>query len=308
MTIRLLQYRCCNWSGLRSPWFLLPATGAMLGASLPLGKLAVGHGVAPLSFMLVPAFVAGILLALIAWWRHGWPPGPWFLLRFGLGAGFLGSALPGTLSVWVAAQAGASVTAIAYTLPPAVTLGLALLTRLEQLRWQRMLAVGLGLCGALWLALARLADGVLSVAGVMALLAIPLAIGVGNLFRARYLPQKTPTEWLGAAMMLGSFLLLLPVWLATVDTGSGLADAGAPYIGWQILATVLGSLFYFRLQRQADPVTMSFIGYAMAATAVLNGTWLLGETLPWELGPAAALIALGFWLIHKNPALARSAD
>jgi drug/metabolite transporter (DMT)-like permease len=48
---------------------------------------------------------------------------------------------------------------------------------------------------------------------------------------------------------------------------------------------------------------MSFVGYAMALSAVLVGALFLGERLPWQLAPAAALIAAGFWWMQRRVAL-----
>ena len=127
---------------------LLVATGVALGLGLPLGKLAVGAGVGPLSFALLPALGAALLLA---WRQHGHPNAPGRLLRFGLVPGLLGNAIPNTLTAWLAYTAGAGFTGLAYTLPPAFTLGMLLALRLERWHMLRALAVGVGMLGALWL-------------------------------------------------------------------------------------------------------------------------------------------------------------
>lgn len=299
--MNLLQLRSAG-ALLQSPKMLLVATGGALGLGMPLGKLAATQGVEPLSFVLFPALVAGVLLAGLAWLRHGGPSSSRHLMGFGVVTGLLSSALPTTLSVWLATHAGASVTAVAYTLPPAITLALSLLVGLEPARWQRVTAVFIGMLGALILVATRFSGGELTGAGVAALLAIPLAIGAGNLFRALYLPARVPPEWLGAAMMLGAFAWLLPVWFLTSEGMARLSAPAWPYLAFQSIATVVGSMLYFRLQRRADAVTMSFIGYMMALTAVIVGVGFLGEDLPLALLPAVLLIAWGIKLIHRHPA------
>jgi drug/metabolite transporter (DMT)-like permease len=255
-----------------------------------------------------PALCAGLLLAALAWRRHGWPADAPRLLGFGLVAGMLGNAVPNSLTAWLAAQAGASFTAIAFTLPPVFTMALALLFGFEHVRWPRLLAVGLSLAGALWLASARVTGGELSAAGALVLLAIPAVIGAGNVYRARFLPRHAPSEWLGAAMLLGAFAVLLPVWILSPPSSSSVALSGLPYLSAQAAAGALAAVLFFRLQRRADTVTMSFVGYALALTAVLAGTLLLNEDLPWQLLPAGALIVAGFWLLQRNaPARAPAA-
>jgi drug/metabolite transporter (DMT)-like permease len=281
-------------------WTLLIATGMSLGLSVPLGKLAVSHGVAPVSFVMLPALFAGLVLAGFAWLRHGAPDGPRRLLGFGLVTGMLGHAVPNTLTAWLASQAGASVTAIAFTLPPVFTLVLSLLFGFERAHRQRVIAVALGLAGALWLASSRISGGELSLLGALTLFVIPVSIGAGNVYRARFLPRAVPAEWLGAAMTLGAFAWLLPLWALGPAASSGVPASGLPYLLAQVAVAALAATLFFQLQRRADAVTMSFVGYALALTAVLSGALLLDEQLPWQLLPAAALIAAGFWLIQRH--------
>lgn len=280
------------------PWALLGATGFALGVGVPLGKQAVAHGAAPLAFALWPALSTVVVLGLLAWRRHGLPAAPARLLRFGLLAGLLGSAVPNTLAAWVAVEAGASITALAYTLPPLFTLALMLLLGFEPLRWQRLSAVVLAFAGAFWLASSRVADGALRPEAAVGLLAIPLSLAGGNVFRARCLPQRVAAEWLGVATAAGAAALLLPAWTAT--GARAVPPEAWPYVAAQMAAAPLAMLLYFRLQQRADAMTMSFIGYAMALCAALLGTLLLGERLPWQLAPAAALIVAGFWWMQRT--------
>ncbi|MBC7991174.1 MAG: DMT family transporter [Luteimonas sp.] len=283
-------------------WAVLGATGVAMGLAMPLGKLAVNHGVAPLTFVMVPALISGVLLAGLAWWRHGPPADLHEFWRFGLVAGLLGNAVPNTLTAWLSGDAGASFSAIAFTLPPVFTLGLMLVLGWERASVTRGAAVTLGLAGALWLAASRLTGGDLSVAGAVALFVIPASLGAGNVYRARWLPVGLPAEWLGAAMSLGAFTLLLPVWIWSPGAYASFDAAGWPFLAAQVAASTVGAVLFFHLQRRAEPVLMSFLGYAMALTAVLAGAFLLGERLTWQLLPAGLLIMAGFWLLQRPAA------
>ena len=117
------------------------------------------------------------------------------------------------------------------------------------------------------------------------------------MFRARRLPRGVAAEWLGVATAGGAAALLLPAWAVT---GAPAVPAAAwPWVAAQMAAAPLAMLLFFRQQR-ADAMTMSFIGYAMALCAALLGTLLLGERLPWQLLPAAALIVTGFWWMQRT--------
>jgi drug/metabolite transporter (DMT)-like permease len=83
----------------------------------------------------------------------------------------------------------------------------------------------------------------------------------------------------------------------------------AAAIGWlalQALVLVLGYQLYFALQRQAEPVTFSFMGYVSMLTGVVAGTLVFGEQLHWSTGPSALLI-LAALLLMRTSASARPA-
>jgi drug/metabolite transporter (DMT)-like permease len=276
-----------------------------MGLAMPLGKAAITRGVTPLGFVVFPALASGLLLMALAWARHGAPRRWRELAVFGLTAGLLGQAILNTLVAWLSATAGASFSGLAYTLPPVFTLIYLLLLRQQQASAARLGAVALGLSGALWLAMLRLGSGDLSATSAALLFAIPAVIGAGNVYRALRLPPGVPAEWLGAALTLGAFVLLLPLWLWREAGAFQWSTAGLPYLGAQVLAAGTGAVLFFKLQREAEPVTMSFVGYVMALTAVLVGAVVLGETLPWQLLPCSALIAGALALILKSPATVR---
>lgn len=281
---------------------LLLGAGASLGLAMPLGKASIAAGVSALSFVLWPSLVAGGLLAVAAAWRHG-PPGQWGnLVRFGLIAGLFGYAIPNTLVAWLSAQAGASFSGLAYTLPPVFTLLYLLALRVQRPSLARVGAVALGLVGAAWLAMARWQGGEVSALAALLIVAIPAVIGLGNTYRALFLPPGVPAEWLGAAVTLGGCALLLPVWAWREGAALSFSAQSAPFLLAQIVAASLGSALFFALQRVAEPVTMSFVGYVMALTAVVVGIGAMNEPLPWELLPASALIAAAFALILRSPA------
>jgi len=285
---------------LERTWLLL-GTGLALGLAMPLGKLAGEGGVGALSFALLPAGGAALVLSLLAWRQHGWPASPARLFRFGAVAGLLGNAVPNTLTAWLSLTAGASFTGFAYTLPPVFTLGLLLLLRWE--RWQvtRAGAVALGLAGALWLVIVRMQAGQMTGTAGVLLLLVPLAIGAGNVYRFRWLPPDAPSTWMGAAAALGAFGWLLPAWALAPEPFSSLGEDGLIYLAFQVLAAAIGLSLFFQLQLRSEPVTMSFVGYVIALAAALSSALLLNERLPLQLMPAALLIGTGFWLVQRAP-------
>lgn len=281
---------------------LMVATGMALGLAMPMGKLAGEAGVGALSFALVPAGGAALVLGVLAWCRHGRPHQLARLMRFGAVAGLLGHAIPNSMTAWFSHSAGAGFTGLAYTLPPVFTLGLLLALQWE--RWQplRALAVALGLSGAVWLVGARVHGGQLTGPAALLVLAVPLAVAAGNLFRARCLPSGIPPLWMGAATAACAFAWLLPSWALAPSAFNALSPDGTAILALQVLVAAAGLGLFFQLQLRSEPVTMSFVGYVIALTAVVSGALLFGERLPLKLLPAALLIAAGYWLVQRTAA------
>lgn len=286
-----------------STWPLLVATGLVLGTGVPLARLAGLAGASPLAFAFWPTAAAGLLLALLAWRRHGLPRLGVALLRFGLIAGALGHALPMTALFWLSGQRGAGLSALAFTLPPVFTLAFTLLLRLEAWQGPRVAAVATGLAGALLLVGGRRIDGAPDAAAVLVLLAVPALIGAANVYRARHWPPGVPAQWLGALTLLASALLLGLLALASGAAPWPAAPAAQAWLAVQALALVAGYLLYFRLQRRAEPVTFSLMGYVMTATGVAAGSWLFDERLGLATAPALVLIVAALALMRRHPAL-----
>lgn len=122
-------------------------------------------------------------------------------------------------------------------------------------------------------------------------------MGGANVYRALHLPADAGGEWLSAATLLGSAALLTSYGVA-VDGLQVPVTAGAlAALGGQTAVLVAGYLLYFALQRRAEPVTFSFMGYVSMLTGVLAGTLLFHEVLHWTTVPALGLILLSLKLV-----------
>lgn len=281
---------------------LLLGTGLTLGLGAPIAKAAAPHGVNALAFALWPTLAAGLLLGAIGLWRQGRPADLPRLLQFGGVAGLFGHALPMTALFWLSSHAGAGFASLSLALPPVFTLLVTLLLGLERLAWRRGTAVALGLSGAL-LMLAGRGGSFEATPAVLALaLAIPASIGAANVYRSRRMPPGVSGEWMSASTLLASSSML---GLAGLALGGSVPPPSAPALGWLALqAGVLsvGYLFYFALQRRAEPVTFSFIGYVMMLAGVAIGTLAFGERLPWTIWPAAGLVLAALVMLPSPPA------
>jgi drug/metabolite transporter (DMT)-like permease len=289
-----------------SIWPLLGATGILFGLGLPLSQLGARAGIDVLAFALWPTLAAALGLAALGWWRHGPLKINAGLIRFGLLAGTFGHAVPASAGYWLARETGAGFAALAYTLPPVLTLALSLLLGFERAAARRLGAVALGLGGALLLVVGRGAAFDVEVFALAVLVLIPLSIAGANLYRARHLPRAVPAEWLAALMLFSSASVLAASSGLHGDLALPMSAEALVWPAAQAGAMMAGYLLFFTLQRRAEPVTLSFVGYVSMSTGMAVAALGFGERLPAIVWPALALIVGSMWLLQGAGAAART--
>jgi drug/metabolite transporter (DMT)-like permease len=277
--------------------YLVP-TGILLGVGIPLARQLAGHGVTPLAFAFWPTLAASLLLAALAL-RGRVPAWRADVVRFSVTAGLGGYALPMTAAFWLSSNASAALTSLAFTLPPLFTLAINLLLRREQPRAGRVAAVGIGFAGALLMATRGLGEVEPRVHELVLVLLIPALIAATNVYRSLHLPAGVTPALLGAGVLAAAalgVLLLAQTW-STVAVP--LTAQALPGLVAQCAALVIGYILYFELQKRADPVTFSFLGYITMLTGGALAIVWLGEPVSWTAVPAALLILTALWMLAR---------
>ncbi|WP_299843359.1 DMT family transporter [uncultured Roseovarius sp.] len=275
---------------------LLLYTGGLFGLNFPLGKLAAGAGVSPLIWALVVSIgAAGLLLpGLILQGRLTLPRGQ--MLRYTVISGLLSFALVNALVFFLIPRVGAGYAGLMFALSPVVTLALTALAGLKIPGRLGLYGIGLGLIGAVLVALGR---GSIEGAAIWSVLAfaIPFALALGNVYRTLDWPEGAHPAAL--AFWSHSWAILTYVVLQLGLSG----DLPLDQLREVPLATIIqaiaaGLMFpaYFRLQQVGGPVLLSQIGYVAAAVGLGTGTVLLGEVYGIATWAGAAIIALGIGL------------
>jgi drug/metabolite transporter (DMT)-like permease len=281
-------------------WSLLLGTGITLGLGAPIAKAAAQHGVGALAFALWPTLVAGLLLCLIAMARQQRTVDLPRLLRFGVIAGLFGHALPMSALFWLSSHAGAGFASLSLALPPVFTLLILLVLGLERPELRRCAAVVLGLSGALLMLAGRGGSFEATPAVLGVALLIPASIGAANVYRSRHMPPGASSEWMSSSTLLASSAMLAVAGLALGENPPPLSVPAIACLVVQAGVLVVGYLFYFALQRRAEPVTFSFIGYVMMLAGTSIGTLVFGERLPWTVWPAAGLVMTALLLLRTQ--------
>lgn len=284
------------------PLLLLLVTGSMLAASVPFAKVAANGGIPMLAFAFWQYLGGGLLLLLLAVFRHTRPPLNATYLRFYAISGFVSLALPNVMIFLAIAQIGAGLPSIAYAFPPMFTYFFALILRMEKFVALRALGILLGLVGILMILLPRTghADTANLPWLILAMIA-PILLALGNIYRTRYWPKDAAPLALAPGMLLAASVWLL---IASIAGATFYWPRFTSAADWSLpsamLFACLAFLPYFELQRVAGPVYLSQIGYVMSAIGLLIGFTLFGERYPLLVWAAIAVIAVGIVLVNRR--------
>lgn len=291
----------------RTGWYALGClllVGSLLALSLVVAKLADNAGAPRLSFLMVAVAGAGVLLLALAGVQRQPMKLNRRILEYGVVSGAL-FALPNALVFLAVRHVGAGFISLSFAFPILLTWMLAVGLGMERVNALRLLGVLLGLAGGVLLAWAK-AGGMQGGQGwAVLVLAIPLILALGNIYRTLRWPGEAGPVYLAALMLLGGALTLAPFVLA-FEARQFTQLLGSTGVLRLLLAevavfTVL-YIFYFVLQKIAGPVYLSQIGMVAALAGTLIAVMLLGESVPPYLGLAGALVVLGAALFHRGAA------
>ncbi len=277
--------------------FLL-VTGALLGTSTNLAKIATGRGIDPLAFLAWSIVGAAVLLGTIGLARGVRPPLGRRAIEYYIVAAFVTVAASNLIFFAAVPRVGASFVALAIAFPPLLTYLGALCLRMERLSAIRAAGVALALAGAGLLAVLKLRTPDAASGWIVLTLIGPVLLAIGNLYRTLRWPPGASAESLAPGMVAMAALMLLAAGaipgltlrLPLDSTSLGLVATQAAVFAGQFLGL-------FALQRAGGPVLLSLLGAVGALVGVPVAIGLLGEAAPPGLVPAAILIAAGIALV-----------
>ena len=278
------------------PLTLVVAFGALMGLVVPLAKMAGAHGLAAPAFAFWQSLGAGLLIALLSAARRHPLPLDWRHLRFYLLSGLTGISLPNLAVFSAAAPLGAGVVSLAYAFPPLFPMVLASLAGVERLTAGRLAGLLLGLAGTAMIAL----DGQALPASpnplwLLVVLAAPLTLAIGNVYRTLHWPPGSAPMPLAAGMLLGGAAELLPT-LPWLDNAVPMAAVAWGAVLATIAATAVAYLMFMEIQRHGGPVTLSLVGFVITPVGLAVGVLGLDEHYGTTVWAATAVILGGLLL------------
>jgi drug/metabolite transporter (DMT)-like permease len=289
-----------------SAFGLLIVTGALLGLSLPLGKIATDAGVPGVVWALVISFGAGgVLLAALLLRGHNIGLTP-HKLRYFFVVAAVSYAFPNLLMFTAMPHLGAGYSGIMFTLSPVITLVLSILLGVRRPNALGVAGIAIGFIGAAMVALTRGEAGrEAAVFWVALALLIPVSLAAGNIYRSWDWPEGTGPIELAAGSHLASAFMLAAAILVTEGGGAFSPLGRIPLVVVaQMAAASAMFAFFFRLQAVGGPVYLSQIGYVAAAIGLFSGTLFLGERYLWLTWAGAVIITAGVFVTTKAQARA----
>ncbi|MBD0413515.1 DMT family transporter [Oryzicola mucosus] len=286
---------------LNSPIGLLLVNGALLGLTLPLGKLAREAGVPPALWAFVISFGAGLVLLAVTYAQGGRFKVTPRKLRYFLITATVSYAVPNMLLFSAIPHLGAGFTGIMYTLSPIVTLMLSLLLGVRKPNALGIAGILVGAAGAVMVAATRGEAGApADLFWVMIGLLMPCSLAIGNIYRTMdWPPDAGPVELAIGSHLAAAGILLIGL-LATDGSAAFAALSAVPLLAVvQVSSSAIMFALFFRLQSVGGPVYLSQIGYVAAAVGLISGLLFLDEHYSILTWAGAVIIVIGVTMTTK---------
>ena len=285
-------------------WAMLFLCGFCWGSTGPLSKLAVSTGHHPVGITFWNTVISAIFFTGLIVAKGSRPPLDRRHVVFFLICGFLGTALPNSLSYEAYRHLPVGVNVMILSLVPMATLLIALPLGVERLDVRRALGLVLGVAAV---ALISLPSASLPSPDQAVWIILPVIVATAyaaeNVFIAATRPPATGPMTVMWGLSVGAFLLITPVAVAmgAVFDVSPLGPPEQAVIGAAVLH-ICAYFGYVWLIGRAGPVFASQVGYVVTATGVMLGMAIYGERHSVWVWSALVVMMAGLALVRPKGA------
>ena len=283
-------------------WLVLIAIGLGWGATGPFSKLAVSAGNHPIGVTFWNTAIGAVVLTMMLLATGRRLPCDRRHLTFFLVCGFLGTALPNSLSYTAYQHLPIGVNVMVIALVPMATLLIALPLGIERLDPLRLAGLGLGTLAVLLIALPETSlpepDQAI---WVILPVVVSLAYAGENVYISTSKPPDCGALTVICGLSWGALALLTPAVIAA-DAWVDITRLGPPELAIIVISFVhMGAYFGFIwLIGQAGPIFASQVGYVVTGSGVVLGMAVYGERHSAWVWAALALMFAGLTLVKPR--------
>ena len=279
-------------------WGLILVLSVLWGGSFFFVGIAVKE-VPPLTIVLCRvALAALILLAVVHLRGEQMPHSPGVWVGFFVMGG-LNNIIPFNLIVWGQTHITSGLASILNATTPIFSVILAhFLTKEEKLTLQRVLGILLGWTGVTLMIGFETARGFgTSAASQLAVLGAALSYACAAIYGRRF--KGINPLVVATGMLCGSAILMTPLtlWIDRPwNIGASMISLLA-ILGLAAVSTAVAYIIYFRILSTAGPTNLLLVTFLIPVSAILLGTFILGEHLAGVTFAGMAMIFIGLLTI-----------
>jgi drug/metabolite transporter (DMT)-like permease len=278
-------------------WAILVALSVLWGGTFFFVEIAVKE-LPPFTIVAVRVGLAAIALwAVVAVMgiRVWWPRRVWAAF---FGMGVLNNAVPFTLLVWGQTQIASGLASILNATTPlfgVLVAGVVLAD--ERLTPSKAIGAAVGFAGAVVMIGPTVLEGLgENVLAQLACLGAALSYAFAGVFGRRFSKKGIDPVMTATGQVTASAIVLIPVALI-VDRPWALAMPGAvtvtSVIALALASTALAYILYFRILASSGATNILLVTFLVPVSAIVLGTFILGERLEAVHFAGMALIGLG---------------
>ncbi|ALU43565.1 DMT family transporter [Pseudoalteromonas rubra] len=282
-------------TGLSTAFYALLGTGALLGTTTNLAKVAASMNIAALPFLMWSLMGAAIFLLSLQLFKGQSIPVNREVIKYSVFSSLLTVAGSNLILFSAIAHVGVSFVALAISLPPLLTYVFALFLGMEKACLLRSVGVILSLAGTMVLVAAKWQAPQASHTWLLLTLLGPVLLAAGNIYRTAYWPKGISPESLVPSMLVAATLILAAVGGLVPSLQVSLPISGSTLALLAVQSLVFSGQFVllFVLQKAGGPVFLSLTGPVAALLGIPVAVVLLNERLVPAILPSAVLIATG---------------
>lgn len=286
-------------------WSLLFLLSLIWGGSFFFNKILLG-AFEPLTIVLGRAGIAAVALLAAIHIGGGRLPRAWAAWKIFAGMSLLNNLLPFALILWGQKHIASGLAAILNATTPLFAAVLAHGLAGERLSAHRLAGVLIGLAGvAVMTGPDVVAEGFGGdVLAQLAVLAAAFCYGLSSLYGRRLHALKIAPQSAAAGQLTITTVVVLPLVLL-IDRPWTVPMPGwevwAALAGLSLLSTAFAYVIFFRLLSGAGGVNASLVTLLVPVTALLLGSFVLGEVFTLRQAAGMAVILLGLVVTDGRP-------